>query len=208
MSTERLLRGGQVRAARAVPTRGGRGRARRGSTGRSRAGRLAPRARRRGGRARYLFNPVGEGPTPARFGCHRRRRRARLEVGVQVCRTLFDLLFLFLFLFSRTSLACYLFLHPCEAPASSIRLLPPLPIDDMSDDSDGQRQCRRGVTVDVDVELDAAMALADMAGVGPAGEQQQQPPPPPVRRAPPPPGPANPTQVNDYMFTTAIAALI
>ncbi|XP_012703912.2 bZIP transcription factor 16 [Setaria italica] len=36
----------------------------------------------------------------------------------------------------------------------------------MSDDSDGQRQCRRGVTVDV--ELDAAMALADMAGVGPA----------------------------------------
>jgi hypothetical protein len=79
----------------------------------------------------------------------------------------------------------------------------------MSDDSDGQRQCRRGVTVDVDVELDAAMALADMAGVGPAGEQQQPPPPPPpVRRAPPPPGPANPTQVNDYMFTTAIAALI
>ncbi|CAM0148918.1 unnamed protein product [Urochloa decumbens] len=41
----------------------------------------------------------------------------------------------------------------------------------MSDDSDGQRQCRRGVTVDV--ELDAAMALADMAGVGP-----DQPPAP------------------------------
>ncbi|OEL33431.1 hypothetical protein BAE44_0005551 [Dichanthelium oligosanthes] len=36
----------------------------------------------------------------------------------------------------------------------------------MSDDSDGQRRCRRGVTVDV--ELDAAMALADMAGVGPS----------------------------------------
>ncbi|KAL6640806.1 hypothetical protein ACP70R_021929 [Stipagrostis hirtigluma subsp. patula] len=49
----------------------------------------------------------------------------------------------------------------------------------MSDDSDGQRQCRRGVTVDV--ELDAAMALADMAGVGPSGapataEQARTPP--------------------------------
>ncbi|GJN28274.1 hypothetical protein PR202_gb16380 [Eleusine coracana subsp. coracana] len=42
----------------------------------------------------------------------------------------------------------------------------------MSDDSDGQRQCRRGANVDVH-ELDAAMALADMAGVGP--DQQPQP---------------------------------
>jgi hypothetical protein len=59
----------------------------------------------------------------------------------------------------------------------------------MSDDSDGQRQCRRGVTVDV--ELGAAMALADMAGVaGPGGEQ-----PPPVRRATPAP---SAHQVNDY----------
>ena len=33
----------------------------------------------------------------------------------------------------------------------------------------GQRQCRRGVTGDV--ELDAAMALADMAGVPSAGHQ-------------------------------------
>ncbi|CAO2147703.1 unnamed protein product [Urochloa humidicola] len=41
------------------------------------------------------------------------------------------------------------------------------------DSSDGQRQCRRAVTVDV--ELDAAMALADMAGVGP-----DQPPPQPA----------------------------
>jgi hypothetical protein len=49
----------------------------------------------------------------------------------------------------------------------------------MSDDSDRQRQCRRGVTVDV--ELDAAMALADMAGVGPPGGDQN----PPVQLAPP-----------------------
>ncbi|WVZ54368.1 hypothetical protein U9M48_005176 [Paspalum notatum var. saurae] len=54
----------------------------------------------------------------------------------------------------------------------------------MSDDSDGQRQCRRG-RVTGDVELDAAMALADMAGVGPAagepaGAQRGTPPPPPV----------------------------
>ncbi|TVT98102.1 hypothetical protein EJB05_56614, partial [Eragrostis curvula] len=41
----------------------------------------------------------------------------------------------------------------------------------MSDDSDGQRQCRRGAAVDVH-ELDAAMALADMAGVGPDQPQQ------------------------------------
>ena len=40
----------------------------------------------------------------------------------------------------------------------------------MSDDSDGQRPCRRGVTGDV--ELDAAMALADMAG---AESQQPRP---------------------------------
>ncbi|KAJ1274351.1 hypothetical protein BS78_05G056000 [Paspalum vaginatum] len=46
----------------------------------------------------------------------------------------------------------------------------------MSDDSDGQRQCR----VTGDVELDAAMALADMAGVGPAVVQRATPPPPPV----------------------------
>jgi hypothetical protein len=37
----------------------------------------------------------------------------------------------------------------------------------MSDDSDGQMQCRRRRGVTGDVELDAAMALADMAGVGP-----------------------------------------
>ncbi|XP_023158161.1 bZIP transcription factor 16 [Zea mays] len=49
----------------------------------------------------------------------------------------------------------------------------------MSDDSDRQRQCSRGVTVDV--ELDAAMALADMAGVGPPGGDQN----PPVQLAPP-----------------------
>ena len=61
----------------------------------------------------------------------------------------------------------------------------------MSDASDGQRQCRRGVTVDV--ELDAAMALADMAGVGRAGEQQ-----PPVRHAPAPPPPTT-HQVNDLL---------
>ncbi|CAL4995452.1 unnamed protein product [Urochloa decumbens] len=50
----------------------------------------------------------------------------------------------------------------------------------MSDDSDGQRQCRRGVTVDV--ELDAAMALADMAGVGP--DQQPAPAPPAAHHRP------------------------
>ncbi|RLM57820.1 actin cytoskeleton-regulatory complex protein pan1-like [Panicum miliaceum] len=46
----------------------------------------------------------------------------------------------------------------------------------MSDDSDGQRQCRRGVTGDV--ELDAAMALADMAGA----ESQPRPRAPPHHR--------------------------
>jgi hypothetical protein len=42
----------------------------------------------------------------------------------------------------------------------------------MSDDSDGHWQCRRR-GANVQQELDAAMALADMAGVGP--DQQQRP---------------------------------
>lgn len=41
--------------------------------------------------------------------------------------------------------------------------------------SDGQRQCRRR-GVGVDVELDAAMALADMAGAAP-GQPEASPPP-------------------------------
>jgi hypothetical protein len=57
----------------------------------------------------------------------------------------------------------------------------------MSDDSDGQRQCRRGVTGDV--ELDAAMALADMAGA----ETQPRPGATPHHR---PAAAAAPHQVN------------
>ena len=48
-------------------------------------------------------------------------------------------------------------------PAADAKIVP------MSERS-GQRQCRRGVTGDV--ELDAAMALADMAGVPSAGHQR------------------------------------
>jgi len=59
----------------------------------------------------------------------------------------------------------------------------------MSDDSDGQRQCRRGVTGDV--ELDAAMALADMAGA----EKQPRPGAPAPHRPPPPASPAAAHQV-------------
>ncbi|CAD6254739.1 unnamed protein product [Miscanthus lutarioriparius] len=69
----------------------------------------------------------------------------------------------------------------------------------MSEDSDGQRQCRRGVTVDV--ELDAAMALADMAGVGPAGEQQL----PPVRHAPPPPPPPTTQEDEEELASTRLS---
>ncbi|KAK1628584.1 hypothetical protein QYE76_002899 [Lolium multiflorum] len=47
----------------------------------------------------------------------------------------------------------------------------------MSSDRSGQRQCRRGATGDV--ELDAAMALADMAGVPAEPSAGQQPAPPP-----------------------------
>ncbi|XP_047071641.1 bZIP transcription factor 16-like [Lolium rigidum] len=51
----------------------------------------------------------------------------------------------------------------------------------MSSDRSGQRQCRRGATGDV--ELDAAMALADMAGVPAAPSAGQQNPAPPPRHA-------------------------
>jgi hypothetical protein len=57
----------------------------------------------------------------------------------------------------------------------------------MSEDSDGQRKCPRG-GVDVH-ELDAAMALADMAGAGPDRQQQRRRhvAPPPVQHALTPP---------------------
>uniref|UniRef100_A0ACD5XPM4 Uncharacterized protein n=1 Tax=Avena sativa TaxID=4498 RepID=A0ACD5XPM4_AVESA len=51
---------------------------------------------------------------------------------------------------------------PAPLPAADAKIVPAAPMSERS----GQRQCRRGVTGDV--ELDAAMALADMAGV-PAG---------------------------------------
>ncbi|XP_040384701.1 translation initiation factor IF-2-like [Oryza brachyantha] len=50
-----------------------------------------------------------------------------------------------------------------------------------SSSSDGQRQCHRRAGVTVDVELDAAMALADMAGASPG--QPEAPPPPPEQHA-------------------------
>jgi hypothetical protein len=64
-----------------------------------------------------------------------------------------------------------------EAKRPRLRSHRRLPIDrcqspTMSDDSDGHRQCRRR-GANVQQELDAAMALADMAGVGPGGQQQR-----------------------------------
>ncbi|XP_071676979.1 uncharacterized protein [Lolium perenne] len=50
----------------------------------------------------------------------------------------------------------------------------------MSSERSGQRQCRHGATGDV--ELDAAMALADMAGVPAAPSAGQQHPEPPPRQ--------------------------
>uniref|UniRef100_A0ACD5Y589 Uncharacterized protein n=1 Tax=Avena sativa TaxID=4498 RepID=A0ACD5Y589_AVESA len=66
--------------------------------------------------------------------------------------------------------------HPL--PAADAKIVPAAPMSERS----GQRQCRRGVTGDV--ELDAAMALADMAGVPAgtaapsAGQQSAHPAPP------------------------------
>uniref|UniRef100_A0ACD5YHX3 Uncharacterized protein n=1 Tax=Avena sativa TaxID=4498 RepID=A0ACD5YHX3_AVESA len=57
---------------------------------------------------------------------------------------------------------------PAPLPAADAKIVPAAPMSERS----GQRQCRRGVTGDV--ELDAAMALADMAGV-PAGTDPVEP---------------------------------
>ncbi|CAM0950067.1 unnamed protein product [Alopecurus aequalis] len=60
------------------------------------------------------------------------------------------------------ALACTI---PNPLPAADAKIVPAAPMSERS----GQRQCRRGVTGDV--ELDAAMALANMAGVPSAGQQ-------------------------------------